>query len=201
MKVPSEEGGGGISRRDAIQRMGVWVGGALSAPTLSALLSGCEVRPVTPEWTPEVLGPDQLDLLSVAVDRIIPPTDTPGARESGVPAFIDLLLHRWVEPVDRDRFLAGLAGLDDLSGVAYGLSFLEASAEQQTSLLARLDEEAVQARREEADPLPFFATLKEWTLVGYYTSEVGATRELRWLSVPGRYQGDIPLDDVGRAWA
>ncbi|MDX1579066.1 MAG: gluconate 2-dehydrogenase subunit 3 family protein, partial [Gemmatimonadota bacterium] len=55
------------------------------------------------------------------------------------------------------------------------------------------------AAREE--PLPPFALLKEWTLVGYYTSEVGATQELRWLANPGRYAADMPLDEVGRAWA
>lgn len=201
MTDPSEGGATGISRRDAIQRLSVIVGGALSASSLSALLSGCEVRPVTPEWTPRALTPDQLDLLSAAVDRILPPTDTPGAREVGVPAFIDLLLDRWVDPEDRDRFLAGLDGLDALSREAGGLSFLEASADRQTSLLARLDEEAVQARRDGADPLPFFATLKEWTLVGYYTSEVGATQELRWLAVPGRYEADVAFEEVGRAWA
>jgi hypothetical protein len=73
--------------------------------------------------------------------------------------------------------------------------------DEQVALLSRLDVEAVQAREDDADPLPYFATLKEWTLAGYYTSEAGATQELRWLAVPGRFDADIPLDEVGRAWA
>ena len=53
----------------------------------------------------------------------------------------------------------------------------------------------------EATGVPFFRQLKELTIAGYYTSEVGATEELQWLASPGRYDADIPLAEVGRAWA
>jgi len=49
--------------------------------------------------------------------------------------------------------------------------------------------------------MPFFRTMKELTLVGFYTSEAGATRELRHAPVPGRFEGCVPLDQIGRAWA
>ena len=52
-----------------------------------------------------------------------------------------------------------------------------------------------------AEPPPFYRQLKELTLAGYYTSEVGATQELQWLAAPGRYEADLPLAKVGRAWA
>lgn len=48
---------------------------------------------------------------------------------------------------------------------------------------------------------PFFAHVKELTLVGYYTSEVGAREELQYLHTPGRYEGCLPLEEVGRTWA
>jgi hypothetical protein len=58
------------------------------------------------------------------------------------------------------------------------------------------------ARRPAAPPpAPFFRTMKELTLLGYYTSEPGATAELRHERVPGRFAGCVPLADVGRAWA
>ncbi|MEM1118395.1 MAG: gluconate 2-dehydrogenase subunit 3 family protein, partial [Bacteroidota bacterium] len=53
----------------------------------------------------------------------------------------------------------------------------------------------------EATAVPFYRQLKELTVAGYYTSEVGATQELQWLAVPGRYDADVPLSAVGRAWA
>ena len=48
---------------------------------------------------------------------------------------------------------------------------------------------------------PFWRTMKELTLVGYYTSEPGATQELRHEAVPGRYEACVPLAEIGRAWA
>ena len=190
-----------ISRREALNRLTAIVGGAISAPALSAILSGCRARPATAAWTPQALTTEQAELLGTLVDLIIPATDTPAAKDAGVPVFIDTLLHDWVESEDRARFLIGLAAIDQDTQETHGVAFRDATPEQQNALLTRLDQEAIQAREEGADPLPFFATLKEWTLVGYYTSEIGATQELQWLAAPGRYDGDLPLEEVGRTWA
>ncbi len=190
-----------ISRREALNRLTAIVGGAISAPALSAILSGCRARPATAAWTPQALTTEQAELLGTLVDLIIPATDTPAAKDAGVPVFIDTLLHDWAESEDRARFLTGLAAIDQDTQETHGVAFRDATPEQQNALLTRLDQEAIQARQEGADPLPFFATLKEWTLVGYYTSEIGATQELQWLAAPGRYDGDLPLEEVGRTWA
>ncbi|MDX1647812.1 MAG: gluconate 2-dehydrogenase subunit 3 family protein, partial [Longimicrobiales bacterium] len=152
-------------------------------------------------WAPRVLTAEQLDRLEVLVDTILPPTDTPGASEAGVPAFVDRLLADWAESEERARVLDGLDALDELSREASGLVFLEAGDDARIALLSELDAQAVRAREAQDDPLPFFATLKEWTLTGYYTSEVGATRELQWLAMPGRWDADVPLSEVGRTWA
>lgn len=53
---------------------------------------------------------------------------------------------------------------------------------------------------EDTGPGSFFRTLKELVLVGYYTSELGATKELR-VSPMGSWRADIPYDQVGSAWA
>ena len=222
-----------LSRREALRRLTLLTGGALSAPALSAVLAGCRAEAPGASWTPRVLGPSGADLLTIIVDRIIPATDTPGASAAGVAQFIDTLLADWAEPEERDRFLAGLVSIDEAMREEEGVAFGAATPEQQDTLLARLDEEAARAREERSarardeqmarsraeelapardegdggepaareEPLPPFALLKEWTLVGYYTSEVGATQELRWLANPGRYAADMPLDEVGRAWA
>jgi gluconate 2-dehydrogenase gamma chain len=190
-----------IPRREALHRMAVLVGGAVSAPTVGAILAGCRAEPAPEAWRPQALTTDQADLLATLVDLIIPTTDTPGATGAGVPVFIDKLLSDWVEPGDRERFLAGLGAIDGQMETANGVAFREATPDQQSALLTGLDREATVAREENADPLPFFAMLKEWTLVGYYTSAVGATEELQWLAAPGRYDADLPLEEVGRTWA
>lgn len=53
---------------------------------------------------------------------------------------------------------------------------------------------------EDTGPGSFFRTLKELVLVGYYTSEMGATKELR-VNPMGSWRADIPYDGVGSAWA
>ncbi len=177
------------------------MGGAISAPAVGAILSGCRAGPAPAAWTPQALTTGQVDLLGNLVDLIIPPTDTPGAKDAGVPVFIDKLLRDWVESEDRVRFQAGLAAVHEEMQETHGVAFHEATPEQQNALLTRLDREAIQAREEGGGTLPFFATLKEWTLVGYYTSEIGAGRELQWLAAPGRYDADLPLEEVGPTWA
>lgn len=189
-----------VTRREAIRRLAVMAGGTVSAPTLAALLSGCEAAPPPVDWTPTALTGEQYDLLTAMVDRIIPTTDTPGAVEAGVPAFIDKMLADWMEDEDRDRFLTGLSAIDGEATSAHGAAFLALGEDDQVAFLTALDEAAVQARTDREDPLPFFAQLKEWTLAGYYTSEVGATEELQWLPAPGRY-ATVPVAEVGRAWS
>jgi hypothetical protein len=53
---------------------------------------------------------------------------------------------------------------------------------------------------EDTGPGSFFRTLKELVLVGYYTAELGATKELR-VAPMGSWRADIPYDEVGSAWS
>jgi gluconate 2-dehydrogenase gamma chain len=190
-----------MDRREALRRLTSAVGSTLSVPIVGAILAGCRAETTSGDWKPRTLTREQADLLGVLVDLIIPATDTPGAKDVGVVGFIDKLLTDWVKPEERTAFVTGLADIDPMARAAHQVTFQRATPEQQTAMLTRLDSEAIEARKRRADPLPFFATLKEWTLVGYYTSETGATKELRWLATPGRYQGDLPVGEVGRTWA
>jgi len=175
------------------------LGGAISAPTLAGALSR-STRPAwatSAQWAPRTLSPAQLELVATIAEHIIPQTDTPGARGAGVHRFVDTLLSDHYPPAERDRFLAGLADVQ-------GKHFLEATPQQQIALLKTMDEAAyppvptASARPPEAW---FFRRMKEVTLVGYYTSEIGASRELR-VNPMGTYLGDIPFPaGGGREWS
>jgi len=228
-----------MPRREALRRLGLLAGGALSASTVVGLLAGCRAeRSVEGGYVFRALDADQQELTGALVDILLPATDTPGAREAGVPAFIDKLLADWMTGDESARFLAGLEDVDARAQGAHGARFVDIGAARQTTLVAALDREAfppyeeppgeaeaaeasagnaqsgttamadageqqagqVAAPPEEASP-PFFSTLKELTVAGYYTSEVGASQELRWSAAPGEYRPDVPLAEVGRAWA
>jgi gluconate 2-dehydrogenase gamma chain len=190
-----------IDRREALRRAALLLGGALAAPTVAGVLAGCEARHMPDgAWKPRALTPDQADLIATIADHILPETDTPGARAVGVHRFIDAMLAESYPTEDRERFLAGLADVDARARRTCGRAFLQCATTDQRALLVQLDREAF-ATPTGPDEAPFFRTMKELTLVGYYTSEIGATRELRHAAVPGRFEGCVPLSAIGRTWA
>jgi len=187
-----------IDRREALRRAALLLGGAISAPTIAAVLAGCEARSAEGErWSPRALTPEQGDLVAAIADQIIPRTDTPGARDVGVHRFIDTMLAEYYSTEERSSFLAGLAGVDASARSASGQSFVRLSPSRQRDILLPFDAEAYRG----ATRQPFFRTMKELTLLGYYTSEAGATRELKYARVPGRFDGCVPFTNIGRAWS
>ena len=176
------------------------MGGAVSAPTVAGVFSTATRRAwaASPAWAPRTLSAAQLELVATLTEHIIPQTETPGARAAGVHRFVDALLTDHYPAAERDRFLAGLAGVDAQAQSRYGKVFVDSATGQQLALLRELDAAAYAASR--AEDTWFFRRMKELTLVGYYTSEIGAMQELH-VSPFGTYRGDIPYTSVGRAWA
>jgi len=190
-----------IDRREALRHAALLLGGALAAPTIAGVLAGCQARRVPDSaWAPRALTPAQAELVATVAEHILPETDTPGARAVGVHRFIDAMLAESYPATERERFLAGLADLDSRAQRSCGRPFLHCATQAQRTLLDQLDGAAFVATPER-DEVPFFRTFKELTLLGYYTSEIGATRELHNLPVPGRFEGCVPLAQVGRTWA
>lgn len=180
-----------MQRRDLLRILG----GALALPALRGLSPaeawalGRELHR-TIERLPagRVLDEHQLRTVAAIAERIIPATDTPGAREARVAEFIDLMLADWYDDAGRTRFLDGLVQIDARSRVTHGAPFVELTEAQQTALLDELDAE-VQALRDANLPTDghFFQQMKWLTVHGYYTSDVGVREELKWTPIPGGY--------------
>jgi hypothetical protein len=178
------------TRRHALLTFGALVGGiagGLSLPA-AALAQGA----VTLGWSPKGLSVAQAQVLDAVAELIVPKTDTPGAREAGVPAYVDRTVAGWSTPAEAAEIRAALDRLDADARAAHGKGFASLSGEQQMAV----------ATRHDTAPRPNpFARLKELVFVGYFTSEPGATLAVRYDPIPGDYKGCIPLKDVGRAWA
>lgn len=188
-----------MDRREALKCVGLLMGSAVSASVASGVLAGCKAAPGSN--APKVLSPSQDELVATVSELIIPATDTPGARAARVNVFIDRMLDQWLHKGDRERFLAGISDLDARARTAGGQSFVDSDRKTQTALLTALEQEALAARASGMKQKPFFLLMKELTLTGYYTSEIGAEQELKTVIVPGFYDGDVPYADIGRAWA
>lgn len=183
------------------------MGGAVSLSTASGILGGCRTGPRSEPFVPQTLTSDQNELVTVVSELIIPETDTGGAKAARVNEFIDKMLTDWYSEEDKNRFLSGLAQLDARATEAEGKPFTDLATEQQVQLLEQLEAERVRWREMvkagEADSSvpPFFETMRELTIAGYYTSEIGASQELRYEIIFSSYDGNVPYDEIGRAWS
>lgn len=147
------------------------------------------------------------DLLAALSESIIPSTGTPGARETGVADFILVMIRDDTDRMSKNKFIDGLKDLDHYCRSHYHHPFEHCDPNEQHSVLAHFEEKArpynqIAGKIENKYlGMPFFTTLKKLTVLGYCTSEAGATKALRYDPVPGRYLGCIPLQPGQRAWA
>jgi gluconate 2-dehydrogenase gamma chain len=238
--------GNDITRREALARTAMLLGGTLAASTIAGAQSSTAWLTPSSSWAAKTLSAEQLELVATMAEHIIPRTDTPGARDAGVERFVDSILTDYYAAAERQRFVAGLAEIDARAQQAHGAPFMKTTKAQQISLLTALDRESyppqeVLAKAEPlsserqrmrdslarqastgptisdptraaadaaTDPIArrelekgwFFRRMKELTLLGYYTSEAGATKELK-VNPMGIYRGDIPYRSIGHSWA
>ena len=194
-----------MNRRTAVKSLGVLLGAAVSPGVARAISAGYRAPALGSPY--RVLTAEQGELLATLAEIIIPATDTPGARAARVDAYIDGLLADVFTADERQQFLTGLNDVDARAKAAHGVIFVEATPERRVTLMQAMAEEGTNApprprrRRSRPEPGPFFPWLKELTVVGYYTSEIGATQELRYVHVAGQYDGDVPYRRVGRAYS
>ena len=198
-----------MDRREALKRTAWIMGGAVSAPAIMGILKGCAAKP-TIDWKPVFLSSDQGALVSQVAEIIIPKTDTPGAKDVGVPGFIDQIVKECYKKEDQDKFLSELKAFDDEAKKEYGDPFIELDAEQQAAFVKKVHDAAVNTEDDGTNGTngtktqrPFILTLKELTMLGYFTSEPGATQVLQYNPVPGAYKGCVPVSEAGngKTWA
>jgi hypothetical protein len=200
-----------MNRRELLQRVAMLMGGAISAPAVLAVLNGCSPKPGA-TWQPLFLSKEEGAVVEAVADLIIPRTDTPGAREVGVPAFIDVILKDVYPTEDQARFVSGLKDFDAEAQRAHGKPFLELQPARQLSFLQQTHAAAAAAEKERdaakevpasQRKRPFVLMMKELTLLGFFTSQVGATQVLQYEAVPGRFQPCVPVAEAGngKTWA
>jgi glucoside 3-dehydrogenase (cytochrome c) hitch-hiker subunit len=199
-----------MNRRELIQRVAMLMGGAISAPAVLGVLNGCSPKP-SASWHPQFLSTAEGAIVEDVAELILPRTDTPGARDVGVPAFIDVILKDAYPAEDQARFVSGLKDFDAEAQRAHGKPFLELPQPQRLAFLQKVHDEAAAAERVQADnevppsqrKRPFVLMMKELTMLGFFVSKPGATQVLQYVAVPGGYQACIPIAQAGngKQWA
>ena len=199
-----------MNRREVLQRVAMLMGGAISAPAALAVLNGCSPKPDA-TWQPLFLSKEEGAMVEDVADLIVPRTTTPGARDVGVPAFIDVILKDVYPAEDQARFISGLRDFDAEAQRVHGKPFLQLPQTQRMSFLQQIHDAAAADEKVQADKdvpaaerkRPFILMMKELTLLGFFSSQVGATQVLQYVAVPGGFQACIPIAQAGngKQWA
>jgi len=187
-----------ITRREALGRLAALTGSAMLGAEF--FLSGCSR---TDKTLVNGFSPEQFAQMDAIADTIIPPTDCPGAKAAGVGAVMGRIVHDCYSDDEHAAFADGLVRINSLSQSDYRAAFVDCRPVQQLELLSQLDREQLAYSRSEPKPkLPhYFAMMKELTLLGYFSSQIGCTQAQRYIETPGKFQGDVPYHPWDKAWS
>lgn len=188
-----------MNRREALQRVAMLVGGSVIGANL--FLEGC-TRPASKDVA-TLFEKDKIEFLGDLAEAILPKTASPGAKEAGVGAFIPVMVRDCYDEADQKAFLEGLNGVDDRAKKEFGKKFQELSKEEQLKFVNSYDKEAseYQKNKKEGEANNFFHLFKQLTLTGFFTSEVGMTKAMRFVKIPGRFDGNFPYKKGDKAFA
>ena len=187
-----------IDRRVLLARTAALLGASISSAVVRAVLAG-ETTTLT-DVREGAFPAAEKRLVTMMSDLIIPETDTPGALTTGVPDFIERMVANWLPTSEQIAFSEGLRGIDVTAQQQYGQRFIDLDRESQLKQLTDLDQNSIRPFYPPGWPMPFFAQFKELTVVGFFTSEAGATIALNYNPAPGRYDSCVELKPGDRAW-
>ena len=182
-----------MQRRYALKQIATVIGGVLIAPEVMARALA------DADQTLANVPADRLILLAEMADTIIPETDTPGAKAAKVQDYIAVIVNDCFPPAQRDRFWHDLEEAEAQCKAMHNKSFVDCDTVQRTAFFNKLQDVVRDSPQFPQEP-PFFVTLKDLTLNGYFTSEIGATQALAFDPIPGGWIPDMPIDANTKAW-
>lgn len=184
-----------MNRRDALKNMVLMMGGSMVGANV--ILTGC-----APEDRIEGLEFSESDIafLDEIGETIIPATDTPGAKAAEIGSFMVLMVKDTYRKEEQEIFVEGLNTLRKDFKDQVGSSFIEASQEERLNFLNAVHEKAKAEAGEREGP-HYINMLKDLTVLGYFTSEIGATQALRYVETPGRYDSCVDYEKGDKAFA
>jgi len=191
-----------IDRREAIRRVTALLGG-IALVSESALLTGCRDRGANRGAEPARFNDSDIAFLDEVAETILPETSTPGAKAAKVGAFMALMVSDSYEPADQQIFRDGMQQLNAAARTKHNAAFMAATPEQRLALLEELDRQQksyMDAKAEDA-PAHYFRMMKELALLGYFTSEIGYTKAMRYVESPGRFDPCAPYTPGETSWA
>jgi len=205
-----------MDRRTALKNLTLSLGYAVAAPTVLSVLQSCKSN--VAEWNPMFFTPSQGYMITQLSDIILPRTNIAGALDVNVPEFMDKMLNDIAPEEEKNTIKEGANAFADVFQKVYKKDALDGSKKDYEQLLKKyfdISEEEKKAvfemqnteasiTEEELNTYliyKFLLATREYTLFGYYTSELVGESILSYDPVPGTWESCIPLEDVGNAWS
>ena len=182
-----------MNRREVIKSVALMFGGTLSTPTLMAMNHWEQATTPTTNVAAFGLTVTQQKIVAEVAEMIIPKTNTVGAKDVGVPAFIEMMLKDCYLSSDHQRFMEGLTSLEQLK-------FLELNEAERRGVIKMLEQQTKEQMKTPSKTVPFWRLMKELTLLGYFTSEAGIKASFEYIQIPGKLE-NIKLKPNQKSYA
>jgi hypothetical protein len=182
-----------MDRREILKVMALTFGGSLALPE-SAFAKLAE--PLDPSTLKFFTDP-QRELVALLAETIIPKTDTPGAIDAGVPAWLELLAQDCLPEADQKILRDGLGSVETRSAAQFKNPFAQLSVAERIQLLTAMEQESKKA----GDPKAFIRQFKELTKFCFVNSEIGATQAFEFNLIPGRWEPAADLKPGQKAYS
>ena len=204
-----------MERRELLKMIAILTGGVVIGGEV--FLSGCTNK----EADASTFSADNIALLDEVGDTIIPTTSTPGAKATKIGEFMKTIVTDCYTTDQQKVFGDGLAGLNEACKKVNGKTFMDCNADQRKTFLTGLEKEAKTYNQQRDDkekdarekakkdmdpnfvsaPSHYYTMIKQLTLWGYFSSEIGSKQALRFVPIPGKYDGAFPYKKGDKAWA
>jgi hypothetical protein len=189
-----------MERRDILKASAIFLGYGLVGGTSVAVLNGCKAD-TSDGWKPSFFSQDEIDMLAEVSERIIPRTDTPGAKDALVHRYLDEAVMFNFDEGEKSMIKQGIGLFNELANSKYKKKFIDLNPDEMDNVIQQTADDAKAAKAKGDDSPQVFPAIKGMVAAGFFTSEVGATQALVYLPVPGPYQGCIPLSTVGGTYS
>ena len=195
-----------MNRRDALKKSGLLMGLSVTSAGLGVMLHSCQETPRV-EWEPQFFTPEQAANVSAITDVLLPTTETPGALDLKVDLFVDLMCAKTLSAADQAHVAKGYDQFVETTQKMFGRDFIKLSIEEKTKVLERVGADTNTFNMAvwgspigEQAPIDFYRRVRQFALIGFYTSEEIGKNVLVYDPVPGEYRPCIPVEEVGNAW-
>lgn len=182
-----------INRRDALRYTAVMLGGSVIGA--DAFLTGCASK----NEGSTIFSEGDLMLLDEIGETILPESSrSPGAKAAQIGAFMKTMIVDCYSESEQKIFISGIEEVRREAKERYHQDFLTLASAERFEILSEFDK--VSRERNDKEQPHFFKLMKQLTILGYFTSEIGVTQAMRYDPAPGSYDGCVKYTDGDKAW-